>query len=319
VACDVHFRRASRIAPRSSHSARQRLLRVDHDHIPSSDGEATGMQTLVSSARPAPRVEPTPRTGPAPRTSDAAVEIERAVPVIPLADVDAGTERDAEVEVYEDVVPAERDERLSRALNVTVAFVALVCLSPVLLLIALAVKLTSRGPVFYSQVRIGIDRRAGQVQAHDRRGYDQGGRPFTMYKFRTMHVNAEADGRAVWATRCDPRTTLVGCVLRRTRLDELPQLFNVLRGDMNIVGPRPERPSIFADLRVTVSQYPLRQRVKPGITGWAQINQAYDACVDDVRRKVAYDLEYVRRQSLAEDVRIMAMTLPVMLFRKGGW
>jgi lipopolysaccharide/colanic/teichoic acid biosynthesis glycosyltransferase len=111
----------------------------------------------------------------------------------------------------------------------------------------------------------------------------------------------------------------VGRILRRTRLDELPQFYNVLRGDMNIVGPRPERPTIFADLRTNIPEYSMRQRVKPGITGWAQVNQAYDACVDDVRRKVQYDLEYVRRQGLYEDVRIMSMTLPVMLFGKGGW
>jgi lipopolysaccharide/colanic/teichoic acid biosynthesis glycosyltransferase len=140
-----------------------------------------------------------------------------------------------------------------------------------------------------------------------------------MYKFRTMHVNAEADGRAVWAQKMDPRVTVVGRVLRRTRLDELPQLYNVLRGDMNIVGPRPERPTIFANLRQNIPDYPLRQRVKPGITGWAQINQNYDVTMDCVREKVRYDLEYLRRQSIVEDLRIMTMTVPVMLFRKGGW
>jgi lipopolysaccharide/colanic/teichoic acid biosynthesis glycosyltransferase len=134
-----------------------------------------------------------------------------------------------------------------------------------------------------------------------------------------MVVDAEKEGQAVWAAPADPRATAVGRVLRKTRLDELPQLYNVLRGDMNIVGPRPERPTIFADLRAHIPAYPMRQRVKPGITGWAQINQAYDACVDDVRRKVEYDLEYVRRQGLVEDLRIMTMTLPVMLFRRGGW
>ena len=140
-----------------------------------------------------------------------------------------------------------------------------------------------------------------------------------MYKFRSMRVDAEKNGQAVWAMKRDPRVTLVGRVLRRTRLDELPQLYNVLKGDMNIVGPRPERPTIFADLRATIPEYPMRQRVKPGITGWAQINQSYDACVDDVRRKVKYDLEYVQRQGLVEDLRIMSMTVPVMLFGRGGW
>jgi lipopolysaccharide/colanic/teichoic acid biosynthesis glycosyltransferase len=219
----------------------------------------------------------------------------------------------------EDVVPATRSELLCRVLNVTIAILALVCLSPVMLLIAIAVKLSSRGPVFYSQVRVGVDRRFRYTGTDDRRRYDHGGKPFVMYKFRTMVVDAEKEGQAVWALKQDPRVTLVGRVLRKTRLDELPQLVNVLRGEMNIVGPRPERPTIFADLRAHIPAYPLRQRVKPGITGWAQINQAYDACVDDVRRKVAYDLEYVRRQGLVEDLRIMTMTLPVMLFRKGGW
>jgi lipopolysaccharide/colanic/teichoic acid biosynthesis glycosyltransferase len=108
-------------------------------------------------------------------------------------------------------------------------------------------------------------------------------------------------------------------VLRCTRLDELPQLYNVIRGDMNIVGPRPERPSIFAELREEIPEYAMRQRVKPGITGWAQINQAYDACVDDVRQKVKLDLDYLRHQSIWEDIRIMSLTIPVMLFRRGGW
>jgi lipopolysaccharide/colanic/teichoic acid biosynthesis glycosyltransferase len=219
----------------------------------------------------------------------------------------------------EDVRPRERHEVLARAVNVTLAVLALVVCSPIFLLIALAVKLTSRGPVFYSQERIGLDRRYDRTDTDERRVHDLGGRPFTMHKFRSMHVNAEPDGRAVWALRADPRVTLVGRVLRRTRLDELPQLINVIKGDMNIVGPRPERPSLFAGLREGIPQYRFRQRVKPGITGWAQINQSYDACVDDVRRKVQYDLEYLRRQSLVEDLRIMTMTLPVMLFGQKGW
>ena len=217
------------------------------------------------------------------------------------------------------VLPADRSERLSRALNVMVAVVALVVAFPVMVLVALAVWLTSKGPVFYSQVRVGVDRRFRSCVTFDRRGYDYGGQLFRMYKFRTMRVDAEADGKAVWAQKSDPRTTLVGKFLRKTRLDELPQLYNVIRGDMNIVGPRPERPTIFAKLRDEVPQYAQRQRVKPGITGWAQINQAYDSCMDDVKNKVRFDLEYVQRQSLGHDLRIMSMTLPVMLFRKGGW
>jgi lipopolysaccharide/colanic/teichoic acid biosynthesis glycosyltransferase len=107
--------------------------------------------------------------------------------------------------------------------------------------------------------------------------------------------------------------------MRKLRFDELPQLFNVIVGNMNIVGPRPERPSIFSDLRRDVIDYPLRQRTKPGITGWAQINQSYDTNLDDVRRKVRYDLEYLERKGVREDLRIMAKTVPVVFFGRGGW
>ena len=122
-----------------------------------------------------------------------------------------------------------------------------------------------------------------------------------------------------WAQPEDARVTALGQVLRKFRLDEVPQLFNVLKGDMNIVGPRPEQPTIFVYLREQIEGYQRRQRVRPGITGWAQINQGYDTSVDDVRRKVRYDLEYIRRQSALEDLRIMARTLPVMLRRRGAW
>ena len=239
-------------------------------------------------------------------------DVSREVHAVSFADLGAA------VQSYEDVVPRERSERLSRFVNLTIALLAVIIMAPVFALIALAVKLTSRGPVFYSQVRVGVDRRFKQKSTYDRRGYDHGGKPFMMFKFRTMQVNAEADGKAVWAAKGDPRVTFIGNLLRRTRLDELPQLVNVIRGDMNIVGPRPERPTIFADLRQNIPQYPMRQRVKPGITGWAQINQAYDTTVDDVRRKVEFDLEYMRQQSIVHDLRIMTMTLPVMIFRRGS-
>jgi lipopolysaccharide/colanic/teichoic acid biosynthesis glycosyltransferase len=219
----------------------------------------------------------------------------------------------------DEVYPAERSELAARVLNVAVASLAFVLTLPLMLLVALAVRLTSKGPVLYSQIRVGVDRRFRSQRQDDRRSHDHGGRLFRMYKFRTMRIDAEADGKAVWAQKSDPRTTSVGKFLRKTRLDELPQLYNVIRGDMNVVGPRPERPTIFAQLREDIPQYAQRQRVKPGITGWAQINQAYDSCMDDVKNKVRFDLEYVQRQSLAHDLRIMSMTLPVMVFRKGGW
>jgi lipopolysaccharide/colanic/teichoic acid biosynthesis glycosyltransferase len=256
-------------------------------------------------------------------------------------------------------------EKLNRALNFSIALIALIVLTPLILFIAIAVKLTSRGPIVYRQTRVGVDRRRsggdrravgerrtprarlgesrsraepqiggsahterrgdnprGDRRANGRRGgnrraVDVGGRAFTMYKFRTMTVNAELEG-AVWATKNDARVTPIGGILRGTRLDELPQLVNVLKGDMNVVGPRPERPSIFMQLRKEIDSYHLRQRTRPGITGWAQINQNYDTSIDDVRRKVEYDLAYIERRSVVEDMRIMARTLPVMIFRKGA-
>jgi len=217
------------------------------------------------------------------------------------------------------IYPRERSEVLSRAVNVGIAIIALIVMAPVMLLVALAVRLTSPGPVFYSQVRVGVDRRFRQRSTYDRRGFDYGGLPFTMFKFRTMRVDAEANGQAVWAQKNDPRTTSIGKFLRKTRLDELPQLWNVVRGEMNIVGPRPERPSIFAQLREDIPMYAQRQRVKPGITGWAQINQAYDSCLDDVKSKVQFDLQYVQRQGILHDLQIMSMTVPVMIRRQTGW
>lgn len=216
--------------------------------------------------------------------------------------------------------PRERSEVVNRVVNCALAVIALVIVAPIMALVAIAVKLTSRGPIMYSQTRVGIDRRVHRTAAlYCRRGGDMGGAPFTIYKFRSMRVDAERGTGAVWATRNDPRVTPIGAFLRKSRLDELPQLFNVLRGDMNIVGPRPERPSIFAELRANIAEYPMRQRSKPGITGLAQINHSYDTTIDDVRKKVEFDLEYLRRQSLTEDMKIMLKTVPVILFKKGGW
>ncbi len=218
------------------------------------------------------------------------------------------------------LVVGDRSEVANRCVNLALASLSLVVLTPVIALVALAVKLTSRGPIVYSQTRVGLDRRRHIIDAlYSNRKQDQGGMIFTIYKFRTMRADAERNSGAVWATRNDPRVTKLGRILRRTRLDELPQLWNVIRGDMNIVGPRPERPSIFVRLREDLPAYRLRQRSRPGITGWAQINHAYDTSIDDVRTKIRYDLEYLERQCLAEDLRIMVKTVPVMLFRRSGW
>ena len=220
----------------------------------------------------------------------------------------------------DDFEPRERSERLSRVFNVMVAGLMLLVASPIMLLAALAIRLSSPGPIFYMQTRVGIDRRWNRTRAvRERRREDLGGVPFTIYKFRSMRVDAELNGQAVWATQNDDRVTAVGRFMRKSRVDELPQLLNVIKGDMNLVGPRPERPSIFVRLREQVDDYPLRQRVRPGITGLAQVSNPYDRDLDDVRRKVHFDIEYMKRQGILEDVRIMLRTVPVMLFRIGGW
>ena len=219
-----------------------------------------------------------------------------------------------------DFEPRSRSELATRVFNVVVASAMLVVASPVMLVAAIAVRLSSKGPVFYIQERVGLDRRWARTRAiNERRRENLGGVPFTIYKFRSMRVDAEVNGQAVWAKQNDDRVTKVGKVLRASRIDELPQLLNVIKGDMNIVGPRPERPSIFVRLREQIPEYPVRQRVRPGITGLAQVSNPYDQTLDDVRRKVAFDMEYMRRQSLFEDIRIMLKTVPVMLLRIGGW
>lgn len=214
---------------------------------------------------------------------------------------------------------AEGSDTARRALNLTVAGLGLLLAAPVMVVIATLIKLTSRGPVLYMQTRVGVDRRQERHgSSNHRRTNDQGGKPFTIYKFRTMYAADTRTAPEVWATRNDPRVTPLGRVLRKYRLDELPQFLNVLRGEMNVVGPRPEQPKIFAKLREQVPGYQTRQRVPPGITGWAQVNQRYDTSIDDVRRKVSLDLEYVARRSVFEDLRILARTVPVVL-NKGGW
>ena len=207
--------------------------------------------------------------------------------------------------------------RLSRALNMSVAAIGIFVTAPLMVLIAVAIKLTSKGPVFYVQDRVGVCRRSrDQVSTNGRRVDDKGGRIFRIYKFRTMTVGSDR-GKQVWAQPDDQRVTTVGKFLRSSRLDELPQLLNVLRGDMNIVGPRPEQPEIFRSLREQIDRYPERQKVLPGITGLAQVSQPYDQTLDDVRSKVDYDLEYIRRKGPLHDVLIMLKTLPVVLKRLG--
>jgi exopolysaccharide biosynthesis polyprenyl glycosylphosphotransferase len=174
-------------------------------------------------------------------------------------------------------------------LDVALSSVALAVLALPMLVIALLVKFTSRGPALFKQQRVGL-----------------GGRPFTMYKFRTMHVDAEALSGPVWATRRDPRCTVVGNVLRRWCLDELPQLLNVLRGEMSLVGPRPERPYFVREFSSKFPAYPLRHQVLPGLTGWAQINGWRGD--SSLEKRLEFDLYYVRHWSLWLNLRIMLLT-----------
>lgn len=222
----------------------------------------------------------------------------------------------------------ERRERLRRAANVAMALAGIVLLAPVMLAIAVLVKLTSRGPVLYTQKRVGRDRRTPPPQrpsengkrngSQDARDRDLGGRIFTIYKFRTMYT--DSGDEQVWARPDDERVTPLGRVLRALHLDELPQLFNVLRGDMNVVGPRPEQPEIFQRLANQVPGYRIRQQVRPGITGLAQVNHHYDRTLDDVQKKVELDLEYLERRSPGEDMRIVLRTVPAVIAEDAqGW
>jgi lipopolysaccharide/colanic/teichoic acid biosynthesis glycosyltransferase len=206
-----------------------------------------------------------------------------------------------------------------------IALVGALALSPLILLTALAVKLDSpRAPILYAQERVGWNRRRGasgeppQGGAPNRRAQPGYGQAFMLYKFRTMIPDAEKQTGPVWAKTDDPRVTRVGRVLRRLRLDELPQLFNVVGGQMRLIGPRPERPHFVQQLSLRIPEYQQRLRIPPGITGLAQIEREYDSNEDDVRRKVKYDLFYARNRSPMMDLKIVLRTLDVMLRRKGA-
>ncbi|MSR62380.1 MAG: TIGR03013 family PEP-CTERM/XrtA system glycosyltransferase [Planctomycetes bacterium] len=187
-----------------------------------------------------------------------------------------------------------------RLCDFSLALLGLLLAWPVMLAVALAVRLDSAGPMLFRQERTG-----------------QRGRPFTLYKFRSMRTDAEKLSGPVWASEDDPRITRVGRFIRKTRLDELPQLFNILLGSMSLVGPRPERPHFVAELAQKIPYYNQRHILKPGLTGWAQINYPYGNTVEDALQKLQYDLFYIKYQSLLFDVSILFNTVKTVLLRKG--
>jgi len=189
---------------------------------------------------------------------------------------------------------------VKRATDIGVASLGLLFTGPVMALVALLIRITSPGPTVFKQQRVGLN-----------------GGIFTLYKFRSMKPNAEARTGAVWATPDDRRITPVGRFLRRTRLDELPQFWNVLRGDMSLVGPRPERPEFISDLTRKIPFYGQRHVVKPGLTGWAQVKYSYGASVDDALQKLQYDLFYVKNLSIGLDLFIIFKTIQTVVLQRG--
>jgi exopolysaccharide biosynthesis polyprenyl glycosylphosphotransferase len=192
------------------------------------------------------------------------------------------------------------DALYTRGGDILLSLALLLFTLPLMLLTALLIKLDSPGPVLYRQQRVGLH-----------------GRPFMLFKFRSMRLDAEARG-PVWASVRDPRVTRIGAVMRATRIDELPQLMNILRGEMSFIGPRPERPHFVERLASVVPLYRERARVKPGLTGWAQVNYPYGASVEDARAKLSYDLYYVKHRGPALIVLILVSTVWVVLFQKGA-
>lgn len=202
------------------------------------------------------------------------------------------------IEVMPEIMPYG-SKLFKRVLDIIISSFLLIVLSPLLLIIILAIKLSSKGPIFYTQVRVG-----------------RNSKPYNMYKFRSMVKDAEEYGPE-WAGENDPRITGVGRLIRKIYLDEIPQLLNVLKNEMSIVGPRPERPYFVDKLSREIPYYYKRLSVKPGITGWAQIKHKYDSSLDDVKEKLKYDFYYIENMSLKLDFKIMINTFLVVIFMKG--
>ncbi|MEJ5305549.1 MAG: undecaprenyl-phosphate glucose phosphotransferase [Ignavibacteria bacterium] len=203
------------------------------------------------------------------------------------------------IEVNPQLMPVW-ERKIKRLMDIVFSLIILIVTLPITLLVAIAIKLDSEGPVFYKQIRVGKD-----------------GKEFKIYKFRSMFKDAEKHTGPVWSTKDDPRITRVGKILRKFRLDEIPQFINVLRGEMSLVGPRPERPYFVEKLSKEIPLYKRRLKVKPGITGWAQVKHKYDESIEDVKKKLQYDLYYIENISLRMDLKILFRTIFVVLFGKG--
>lgn len=222
------------------------------------------------------------------------------------------------------------EKSLKRVIDISGSTIGLLLGLPLFFVVGILIKLDSPGPVFFRQERVGMNRRKRerrtleikrnkQERRTERRKKNLYGETFYLYKFRTMVVDAEKGCGPIWAKNDDPRITNIGKVLRKTRIDELPQLINVLKGEMSLVGPRPERYHFVRDFIYRVDGYPNRLGVKPGITGQAQVENGYDSCVDDVKLKVNHDLNYIQQWSLLKDFKILLKTILVVATGKGAY
>jgi exopolysaccharide biosynthesis polyprenyl glycosylphosphotransferase len=205
------------------------------------------------------------------------------------------------IDIMPELMP-EWEKKLKRVSDVVISFVILVLTLPLNILVAFAIKIDSKGPILFKQERIGMNNKN-----------------FTIYKFRSMYLDAEKTTGPVWSTKDDPRVTGVGKIMRKLRIDEIPQFFNVLKGEMSLVGPRPERPYFVERLSEQIPYYRRRLKVRPGITGWAQVKHKYDESIEDVKVKLRYDLFYIENMSLRMDLKILARTILVVLFGKGHY
>ena len=241
------------------------------------------------------------------------------------------------------LLPVEKTERglgayyldkaekfLKRVIDISGSALGLLLCLPLFFVVGILIKLDSAGPVFFRQERVGMNRRRRERRAleirrnqeerkSDRRKKNLYGETFYLYKFRTMVVDAEKGCGPIWAKNDDPRITNIGKVLRRTRIDELPQLINVLKGEMSLVGPRPERYHFVRDFICRIDGYPNRLGVKPGITGLAQVENGYDSCMEDVKLKVNHDLNYIQQWSILKDFKILLKTILVVATGKGAY